>query len=136
MDNRKPCPFCGETRIAISRFLNYGRKMYKLHCPKCNAHSGISETEENAIRHWNNRLLEDRLLAAINQAYVALREISRLRNLNPNLKYQGNAPCAENVFCDLYCRMGDIANIALSNLPTPSDKSETSAPSAPKELHK
>lgn len=54
----KPCPFCGCKNIAVGRFLNYGRKLIQFHCPKCNAHSGVSEDEQRAIKHWNMRYNE------------------------------------------------------------------------------
>lgn len=45
----------------------------------------------------------------------ALKEIADLRSLNLNLKYSPTPSCAEDVFINFYCKMGDIAIKALSD---------------------
>lgn len=68
---------------------------------------------------WSNLkgyILERDILREENKMLkLALEKIAKMRNLNPNLQYQGSASCAESIFIDFYCKMGDIAIKALES---------------------
>lgn len=68
---------------------------------------------------WSNlkgHILERDILREENKRLKsALEEIAKMRDLNPNLQYQGYASCAESMFIDFYCKMGDIAIKALES---------------------
>jgi Lar family restriction alleviation protein len=60
----KPCPFCGSKNIVVA----HTKKLfvYRSICKDCGADNcKLAETEEDAIKLWNTRPIEDALQARI-----------------------------------------------------------------------
>jgi len=51
----KPCPFCGETDVAVSKDMSEDGSVYARHveCPNCEARGPIRNTADDAIEVWN-----------------------------------------------------------------------------------
>ena len=56
----KPCPFCGETDLALCQ-LALGP--FYINCNYCSAQGAFVETEEGACVEWNKRVYQERLMS-------------------------------------------------------------------------
>lgn len=120
IEKETQCPACGGIGVCIEQTCNddhgfYIETSYK--CKNCGRTTPHYDWEKTT-----GLTLSGYLQAELERLKAALREIESLRDLNPGLKYQSNPSCAEDIFANLYCRMGDIAKVALT---APSDLSET-----------
>lgn len=113
----KSCPFCGGKAI-----LREQQGISEVWCEKCGVSSGL-RPYDNAIKRWNTRPIEyglevenECLRKTLCEIRKALYEIMELRNLNNNLKYTNTPSCAEDIFANFYCIMGDIAIKALNKV--------------------
>ena len=58
MSELKPCPFCGcESVIIIDHEDGLGACDYYVACDRCSASGSFSDTLDDAIRKWNNRVI-------------------------------------------------------------------------------
>lgn len=55
-DTLKPCPFCG----GVAK-IGKGEIEFWAYCPHCGAQTELYETEQEAIKAWNSRPIEDEL---------------------------------------------------------------------------
>lgn len=51
MDKMKPCPFCG----CLAQDIHKTTLLYFVQCGGCDARSQFGDTEDQAIKFWNER---------------------------------------------------------------------------------
>lgn len=121
----KPCPFCGGKDLEKEVIDGIEGMIYRVSCPHCanTMPMTVDTSMEEAIRIWNTRPIEyglevenECLRKTLCEIRKALCEIMELRNLNNNLKYTNTPSCAEDIFANFYCIMGDIAIKALNKV--------------------
>ena len=58
MNKLKPCPFCGgEAKVESDTWRDVG-VMHCVEC-ECGVSTGVYETVEEAVEHWNRRIKEE-----------------------------------------------------------------------------
>ena len=54
-----PCPFCKETQICLTEW-PADTTIWEVFCLSCKVNTGAKFTKEEAIKHWNTRVLTER----------------------------------------------------------------------------
>ncbi len=58
LDERRQCPFCGESCVEIKHPPHEYSTEHRCHCPSCDALGGRGETPEEAVEKWNARVMQ------------------------------------------------------------------------------
>ena len=59
MQNFKPCPLCGGTRVEVIQYAISGPQIYHAYCSDCCATTipTLSTSEQEAVAEWNRFLI-------------------------------------------------------------------------------
>lgn len=110
MSDLKNCPFCGTKAVSSVFSVDvYNWYEEKVCCENCSCI--ISHPQ--AIQIWNTRPAEDAKDKEIERLKGALKRIAYYRDLNPDMKATEFAVDVESELSNFYCKMGDIAKMAL-----------------------
>lgn len=87
MVDRKPCPFCGESRTEVHPTVDPRGEIFVVRCLSCAAEGGWGKSEGTAVAHWNLRVPDTGVTA-----YMTPEHAVTAPSLPPSLSLLGGKP--------------------------------------------